>query len=280
MILLSTGSLFDYGIARVFELAAEAGFDGIEVLVDQRWDTRQPEYLRRLSRATGLPVPVVHSPFVPYVPGWPQDGVGRLRASAALARALGAGVVVAHLPHRLRTARLDLPGLRGGWRWLPLPLPVERAYHHLLANGLAGFEEVEGVRVGVENMPARRVLGWRVSAYALNTPERLGEMPHLTLDTTHLGTWGLNPLATYQQLRRSVVHVHLSNFDGREHRLPDRGHLSLGVLLHHLARDGYDGAVTLEVHPDALGAQDEAGVRENLRRTCAFMRQHLSNGGG
>ena len=43
-IALSTGSLYTYGIARVFELAAEAGFDAIEVLADQRWDSRQPDY--------------------------------------------------------------------------------------------------------------------------------------------------------------------------------------------------------------------------------------------
>ncbi len=49
MIALSTGSLYTYGTARVFELAAEAGYDGIEILTDHRWDSRQPAYLRRLS---------------------------------------------------------------------------------------------------------------------------------------------------------------------------------------------------------------------------------------
>ena len=48
MIALSTGSLYSYGTARVFELAARVGYDGVEVIVDHRWDTRQPAYLRRL----------------------------------------------------------------------------------------------------------------------------------------------------------------------------------------------------------------------------------------
>ena len=39
---LSTGSLYTYGLDRVFALAAEVGFDGIEVLIDPRFDTRQP----------------------------------------------------------------------------------------------------------------------------------------------------------------------------------------------------------------------------------------------
>ena len=55
MIALSTGSLHSYGLARVFELAAQVGFDGIEVIVDHRHDSRDPAYLHRLSAACGLP---------------------------------------------------------------------------------------------------------------------------------------------------------------------------------------------------------------------------------
>ncbi|MGD8624227.1 MAG: TIM barrel protein, partial [Anaerolineae bacterium] len=105
-IAFSTGSLHTYGLARVFDLAAEAGFDAVEVLIDDRWDSRQPEYLQRLVDASGLPVAVVHSPFVPHVPGWPADSLGRLRQAAALARALGAGVVVTHLPLRFYAMRV------------------------------------------------------------------------------------------------------------------------------------------------------------------------------
>ena len=39
---LSTGSLYTFGTARAFELAARAGYDGVEVIVEERWDTRQP----------------------------------------------------------------------------------------------------------------------------------------------------------------------------------------------------------------------------------------------
>ena len=38
MIALSTGSLFTYGTARVARLAAAAGFDGLEIMIDDRWD--------------------------------------------------------------------------------------------------------------------------------------------------------------------------------------------------------------------------------------------------
>jgi len=275
-IALSTGSLYTYGLARVFEMAAQAGFDAIEVLVDHRWDSRQPAYLRRLSREYDLPIAAIHSPFVILnTPGWPRDALGRLRESVALAREVGAGVVVAHLPLRIRAARLEIFGSRRGAMLLPLPLGGEKAYRDFLLNGLATFESSAGVQIGIENMPARRLLGRAVDIHWLNDLESLLQIPHLTLDTTHIGTWGWNLLAVYEQLKERIVHVHLSNFDGTEHRLPEDGHLPLGELLQRLARNGYGGAVSLEFQPGALGAEDESQVRAHLRQALAFCREHL-----
>ena len=90
MIALSTGSLYSYGTARVFDLAARVGFDGIEIIVDHRWDTRQPSYLRALSDGHNLPIVALHSPFLTLdAPGWPDDELGRLRHTVALAQEIG-----------------------------------------------------------------------------------------------------------------------------------------------------------------------------------------------
>jgi len=64
MIALSTGSLYNYGVVRVFELGREAGFEGVEILVDDRYDTQQPDYLNILQETFQLPVVAVHSPFL------------------------------------------------------------------------------------------------------------------------------------------------------------------------------------------------------------------------
>lgn len=276
-IALSTGSLYTYGIARVFELAAEAGFEAMEILVDDRWDSRQPEYLLRLAQQWDLPIVAVHNPFVPGVPGWPQDELGRLGETAALARALGAAVVVTHLPLRVVGARIDFYGARRGSLLLPIFPRRTHDYQEFLRAGVDGFEAAEGVLVGVENMPALRLLGRGWNIYALNDLEVLAGMRHLTLDTTHLGTWGLDILATYERLRTRVVHVHLSDFDGREHRLPESGHLPLAQLLRRLAQDGYGGAVSLEVGPEVLEAGDERQVRAHLRHAVAFCRANLGS---
>ena len=275
-IALSTGSLHSYGIARVLELAAKAGFDAIELMVDNRWDSRQPAYVQRISREAGLHVVAVHSPFMPWVSGWPYDPLGRLRESVALARAVGADVVVAHLPLRIRGAKVEFFGFQTRPQLVPIFLPNQGDYRRFLLNGLAQFEADEGVRIGIENMPVKHWLGCRVDIHALNSPEKLSALPHLTLDTTHIGTWGMDLLAVYAQLKERIIHVHLSNFDGREHRLPENGHLPLGQLLEQLAQDGYQGAVSLEFCPEALQAENEAQVLEHLRRSLGFCREHTA----
>jgi len=275
-IALSTGSLYTYGIARVFELAAEAGFDAIELLVDQRWDGRQPAYIRRLCQDSGLPVVTIHSPFVPHLPGWPHDPLNRLKESASLARQVGAKVVVTHLPLRMKAAKLEFFGLQSGPWLLPLFVPCQRDYRDFLLSDLAEFEVAEEVLIGVENMPAKLFLGRRVDIHQLNNIETLASLPHLTLDTTHIGTWGLDLLDTYETLKERIVHVHLSNFNGAEHQMPDNGHLPLAELLQRLAGNGFQGAVTVELNPTVLEAEDEVQVRAHLSRSVAFCKEYLS----
>jgi sugar phosphate isomerase/epimerase len=273
---LSTGSLYTYGLDRVFALAAEAGFDGVEVLIDARWDARQPNHLLNLMAKSGLPILVVHSPFSPWIPGWPRDELGRLDRSAAVARAVGAGVVVAHLPLRFFGLRIDFLGLNAGPWTLPFPLPRPNSFGRFLRTGLGAFEAERGLRVGVENMPAKLLLGRRLKLHAMNDVETLAGLPHLTLDTTHVGTWGWDLLAVYERLKERVIHVHLSDFDGQEHRRPEQGHLPLAELLQRLAHNGYEGTVTLELGPDVLEAEDEGKVRAHLRRALEFCRGQLA----
>jgi sugar phosphate isomerase/epimerase len=281
LIALSTGSLYSYGTARVFDLAARVGYDGIEIMVDHRWDTRQPDYLRALSADHGLPIVALHSPFLSLdAPGWPDDALGRLRHTANLAQALGVPTVVAHLPFRFHALVGRWYAARPHRFKLPVPIRRREPYSRFLCNGLAAFEAEARVTVAVENMPAHRFLRWRINSYAFNSVTEIARFPHLTLDTTHLGTWGLDPLAVYGQLRERVAHVHLSNFDGAdkkrpvEHRSPPDGHLPLAELLRCLARDGYRGAITVETGPDALDAEDEARCLTALRRALAFCREH------
>jgi sugar phosphate isomerase/epimerase len=276
-ILLSTGSLYTYGLARIFALAAEAGYDGVEVLVDHRWDTRGAAYLRRLATDHALPIRVLHSPFVVEVPGWPAGQLARLERTLALARTLEVPVVVTHLPFRFYAILATWHSLRPRRFMVPVLWPRREPYYHFLRNGrLEELESGHGALIGVENMPAHRLLGRRVNAYWFNQPDLLTRFPHLTLDTTHLGTWGMDPVTVYEQLKGHIVHVHLSNYDGREHRLPPDGHLPLDRLLRRMSSDGYRGAITVEADPGAMRVENERECLADLRRAVHFCQEHLA----
>jgi len=272
MLALSTGSLYNYGLERAFALAAEAGFAGVEVLVDERWDTRQADFLDGLRERCQLPILSLHSPFAWRVEGWEVEQLPRLKKTVALAQALGVEVVVVHLPFRWHEM-LILSSLLPRRPYLPIPgWPRDGNYVRWLSDELPTYEAETGVSIGVENMPCRRWGLWRLNPYRLNNLRGLQRFPHLTLDTTHFGTWGIDILAAYEQMKGRLVNIHLSNYNGHEHRLPWEGILPLTKLLERLRRDGYRGRLTVELGPDVLGAGDDDLVRQNLARVVSFCR--------
>jgi len=279
-IALSTGSLHNWALDRVFELAASAGYDGVELLVDARMESSDAAYLQRLSERWDIPILSVHTPFVPRVEGWSEAPAERVVQAVRLAGAVGASTVVAHLPLRWEIGRIHLS--LGRWRFERLLIAPWRSaagsrYGRWLLEDLPALQERWRVRVALENMPAHRVWGRRMQLHSLASLQALSRFPFVALDTTHWGTWGVEPLQVYRALRQCIAHVHLSDYDGREHRLPGKGHLQLGELLAEMGRDGFRGIVVLEVEPSAIAeagwsleqvqctlAQVRAGVRAML----------------
>lgn len=262
MIVFSAGSLYNYGLERCFTLASEAGFDGIEIIVDYRWDTHQVHFLSKLSTQHNLPIASFHSPFTPHgLDGWGKTQKSCIERTVKVAEELGARVVTVHLPAR-----------------------VERDYARWLVTDFGEFASRQRVTVTVENMPVHHKRWWlllRPRHYVLNDFRYWERFQHLTLDTTHLGTMGLDVVEAYERLKDRVAHVHLSNFHpnrkDREHHLPDDGILPLDRLLRSLWQNEYGGVICLEVAPRALGAGNDKLVLENLRKSLAFCREHFAS---
>ena len=92
-LLFSTGSLYVYDLSLAFQLSAEAGFDGVEVMCDERYSTRHREYLQQLSDQHNQPIHVLHTPFSPRLPGWynaQHDQIERITQTLKLAEKLNA----------------------------------------------------------------------------------------------------------------------------------------------------------------------------------------------
>ncbi len=260
-IAFSTGSLYTYGLDRVFGLAREAGFDGVEIIIDNRLDTRDVTYLCCLSERHNLPILSLHSPFpLIGVDGWPWDEVTRTQRTVALAEALGVPTVVTHLPLRLHVAVVQATLVERRFL-LPIFWPWGRGYARWLKTALFTLQPASPVTVAVENMPCFWLGRRRLDVHLMNRTEEWSQFPHLTLDTTQRGTWGLDILAVYEQVADHVAHVHLSNYhDRQEHLRPDDGELPLGAFLERL-QDRFRGIVTVELNPVSLEAKDERKVR-------------------
>ncbi len=252
-VIFSTGSLHPFGLERVFGWAAETGFDGVEVMMDERWDTHQPAYLKGLAEMHGLPILALHPPI--YTGAWRLEPEETLVRSARLARRISCPLVVAHPP----------PPGRPLARWMKGPLADARA---------------EGVTVAVENMPANPPGILRIRSQSCHLPEHLKDVGAITLDTSHVGASPVGLMDAQAVLAGGLRHVHLSDSNlviGKdEHRLPGKGQLPLKPFLGTLAASGYPGAVSLELKPWPLGTPDPAVILERMGAALRFTREGLA----
>lgn len=276
VIAFSTGSLHCYGLYRCFALAKEAGFEAVEVMVDDRWDTRQAEYLASLRQQFAIEIACLHSPFLAHIPGWKSDEISRLKETLRIAEALDTRTVVTHLPTRWTRASLHLPFLRKSYH-LHLPILGDGVYTRFLTEELHEFQAKTSVTIAIENMPYNhRILGRRASFYGMNNLKELERFDNINFDTTHLATHKQDILAVYDRLGPRVAHVHLSNYkEGREHQLLWDGVLPLDKFLRRLATNRFGGVVSVELEPGALEAGSEKRVKRNLKRSYEFCREHL-----
>jgi sugar phosphate isomerase/epimerase len=242
-LLFSTGPLFRFGLEEALGIIAEAGFEGAELMVSRDPATWEPERVRRAAESTGVAVRAVHGPFLLVTRNvFGKLPAGKAERTVALARAVGADVVVLHPPYRWQASYLE---------------------------GLEALRR-EGPTITVENMFPVTLGSWGVWFHRWATLEDLAAVAPLTLDTSHLAVAGLDPEAAAGALAGKVAHVHLSNNlgNGRDSHAPlDMGVLDLGRFVKVLLEQGYSGYLTLEVDCSA-----HLSNREGLVRFLTYMR--------
>jgi len=258
-------------------LAREAGFDGVELMIDWRRETYHLPHLEKLSQEHNLPILAVHSPFAfMRIQGWPVDPIEIIQKSVQLAEDLGVGTVVIHPPTRWVRFQGIVAGPQRSWKIsLPLPVVGPGQLGRWLWQELPDFQARTQVKITVENMPCRHVGPFRLDPFHFTRPDQLNHFQYLTFDTTHAGTRQIDLFDFYRQIRQKVAHVHLSNYNGKEHQLLTNGHLPLAALLGNLVKDQFEGLVSVELNPVSLQAEDEAVLKQNLYHTVAFCREAL-----
>ncbi|HET6748855.1 MAG TPA: sugar phosphate isomerase/epimerase family protein [Actinomycetes bacterium] len=257
-VLAATGPFFMFSLEETFELIAEAGFDGAELMITQDRVSQDPHRLGALAARYGVPVPAVHGPFL--VATWlvfGTDPKGKIDRCVRFAEAAKVSTVVIHPPYRWQTAYAA---------WLDEAIPRIR--------------EETGVTIAVENMFPVNAGGRALRFFSGTAPAELARWPAVTLDTSHLAVAGGDLMAAWEELADRVVHLHVSNNDGRgrdTHGLLDRGVLPVPEFLEEVGAAGFPGAVTLELDVRTW-ADDRPALLEVLRENLDIARLHLAAG--
>jgi len=259
---LSTSSVFPEGTERAFVLAAELGYDGVELMVTADRLTQDAGRLAALVERYDVPVLSVHSPCLAISARvWGTDPVGKIARSLELAVDLGARTVVAHPPF------LWQPGVAKAF-----PAAVEE------------FAASTDVVVAIENMYPVPVLGVPVSTYRPHWDVAETGYPAYTLDLSHTSVAGVDAVDAAAAMGRRLAHLHLGDGSGQtrdEHLVPGRGRVRCAEVLAGIAqgafgaRDetgGFAGAVILEV---STRTRDNAQRATDLAEALAFAREHL-----
>lgn len=257
---LSSSSVYPESTAVAFELAAQLGYDGIEVMVGTDAMSQDQATLTALVDHYQIPILSIHAPCLLITQRvWGTDPWGKLDRARDVAESLGASTVVVHPP----------------FRW-------QREYARSFEEGVARMEEVTDVRFAVENMYPWRAGPSALGAYAPDWDIRNQDYRHTTVDLSHTAVSRTDPLEMVADLGDRVAHIHLA--DGTdsardEHLVPGRGDQPVAEVLTALAAAAnagqLGGSIIAEV--STRGAADRQERLRDLEETLNYARMHLGS---
>jgi sugar phosphate isomerase/epimerase len=249
-IILSTGSLFHLSIEEIFYIAESAGFDGLELIIDNNKDSTDVGRLKEYIAKYKLPILSVHAPLDNCeVFGDRADSI--VQKTLEIAEILESVVVVFH----------------------PTRKTYEMYKNDLIQNLKANLDDK--VKLVVENMPKNVA---NKNDEIVYDPELFQSFfKDICLDTSHLATTGLDFKIKIKNIINSVKHVHLadSNFVSEkedyfvdEHLPCSTGKLDLKWLTQKLSETGYDGMYCIELRPKIF---EELKIEEIIEKLSEIM---------
>lgn len=258
-VVLSSASVYPEPTPAAFEVAANLGYDGVEVMVSTDAVSQDPHALFRLADHHDMPIRAIHAPcllLTRYV--WGRDPWSKLTRAKEVAEMVGAPTVVLHPP----------------FRW-------QRDYARDFGEGVARMQAETEVVFTVENMYPLRAGGRELVPYSPGWSPVEEDYPYVTLDLSHTAVSRSDPLAMADALGDRLAHIHLADGVGEpnkdEHLVPGRGTQPCAELLERAARRGYRGAVVLEVNTRSV--ETRADREAELSEALAFARLNLASPG-
>lgn len=253
-LVLSAGSLYTLPHPKIFEIARDTGFDGVEVIINQDFGWGNNAALIRDLQAIH-PIRALHAPFFD-IDGW-GDKINQLRFTVELAIEAGIPLVNFHPPSWLACEF-------GFWHWFSRVRDFQAEIGH------------GAVVMTVENMPATGP--FKSNPYILAQTRQMIDFLRnrnlfLTFDTAHMGSSKANFLHDFHLFYNSdrMRNIHFSDYGyGREHLLPGHGILPLARFLNHLRETRYNETITLELSPHEFPPEEEL-IRERMSEIFAYL---------
>lgn len=249
---LSTSSVYPESTAHAFDHAARVGYDAVEVMVGVDSISTKIDAVKQLSAHHSMPVCAVHAPCLLWTQRvWGTEPWGKLHKAAEMAHEVGASTVVVHPP----------------FRW-------QKEYAGGFVDGIAALESSTGLAFAVENMyPWRANSRKGVEMYLPGRDPSAHDYANATVDLSHAAIARQDVLEMADRLGSRLRHVHLTDGTGSakdEHLVPGRGHMRAAEFLAHIAAQGFDGDIVLEIN-----TRRSADKVADLTESLAFAREHF-----
>jgi sugar phosphate isomerase/epimerase len=251
---MSTASAYPEPTAAAFALAADLGYDGVEVMVQTEPISQSAEQLAELSDRYEIPILSIHAPCLLITARvWSTDPIVKLARSVDMAERVGASAVVVHPP----------------FLW-------QRTAAATFTESVAELQGRTDVRIAVENMFPVKVRGSWVNTYRPHWNPVPAGHHWFTLDLSHTATSGVDALDMAKRMGSGLGHVHLGDGSGSardEHLVPGRGTQPCSELLEGLSRNGFAGSVVVEITTRGADLQER---ETDLAEALSFARLHLA----
>ncbi len=249
MLLLSTSSLAGYGLHKIFSLAKQSGYDGIDLSVDfDMYDTCDAGYIDSLITSIDLPVVSLSAPERKLTKK-------QFDQVLTLANDLGVGVVNIHPPHRLDKEK----------DWFG-------EYLKVIAS------KFPNIVINIINAPPKTWL-FVISEYGDARPETIKKITeHTALSIENVDpASGVDLMKTSILLGSTMGFIYLSDKSDEETGLfPGEGTMPIESLLIKLAEVGYTGYFSLCVAPEALSAgEDDEQVVKKMASARTFLGKYF-----
>jgi sugar phosphate isomerase/epimerase len=243
MLILSTGSLYKYGLNRIFEIARELGFDGVEIFMNDVYDTHDKKYIEKLIQTFEIPVVALHISSKTNSPKM-------IREAVSMAESLNIPTVITRVPYF-----------------------TDFRFVSWFKNYLPKLQDKTEVNIAIENAPAGK--GFLLPQYAMKDIYALKKFQHVCLDTSHLVSHHIDLMRAYKTMKKKISFIHLSNWHkSNEHWMLNEGMLPLESFLTKIARDGYQGPISIKYDLKHIGGGKINKAIKHLKKAKDFYEQY------